>query len=78
MKLEEGIKSRNWIDSAKDRDHWTTLVNAALNLRVPLTIELVNYSNVRGLEGSKFRREYYSTRLSVEEALGDLDSSGYT
>ena len=35
MDLEEiGINTRNWIDSAQDRD-WRTLVNAALNLRIP-------------------------------------------
>ena len=26
------INTRNWIDSAQDRDYWRTLVNAALNL----------------------------------------------
>ena len=35
--LEEkgGINARNWVDSAKDRNYWRALVNAALNLRVP-------------------------------------------
>ena len=27
--------TRNWVDSAQDRDYWTVIVNAALNLRVP-------------------------------------------
>ena len=32
MDLKEiGIHTRNWVDSAQDRDYW----NAALNLRVP-------------------------------------------
>ena len=31
---EIGINTRNWIDSAEDRDYWRSLVNAALNLRV--------------------------------------------
>ena len=34
---EDNIRmdTRNWVDSAKDRDYWSTLVNATLNLRVP-------------------------------------------
>ena len=36
MNLEEmGIDTRNWVDSAQDRDYWGGLVNAASNLRVP-------------------------------------------
>ena len=31
---EISIGTRNWIDSAQDRDYWRVLVNAALNLRV--------------------------------------------
>ena len=34
MDLEQiGIHLSNWVDSAKDRDYWRALVNAALNLR---------------------------------------------
>ena len=29
------INTRNWVDSAQDRDYWRVLVNVALNLRVP-------------------------------------------
>ena len=36
-----GINTRNWVDSAKCRDYWRDLVNATLNLRVPLAMELV-------------------------------------
>ena len=32
----------NSVDSAHDRDYWRALVNAALNLRVSYTMELVN------------------------------------
>ena len=36
MDLEEiGIKTRNWVDWAQDRNYWRALVNVALNLRVP-------------------------------------------
>ena len=36
INLEEiGINAGNCVDSAQDRGYWRTLVNAALNLRVP-------------------------------------------
>ena len=36
MDLEEiGINAGNWVNSAQDMGYWRTLVNAALNLRVP-------------------------------------------
>ena len=34
MDLKEiGINTRNWVDSAQDRDYWRALMNATLNLR---------------------------------------------
>ena len=36
MDLKEiNINTRNWVDSAQDRNYWRTLVKAALNLRGP-------------------------------------------
>ena len=32
---EIGINTRNWVDSAQDRDHWRALINAALNFQIP-------------------------------------------
>ena len=31
---EIGVKARNRVDSAQDRNYWKSFVNAALNLRV--------------------------------------------
>ena len=34
MDLKEiGMSTRNWIDSAQDRDYWRALENVVLNLR---------------------------------------------
>ena len=36
MDLKEiGINTRNWVDSAEDRDYWKALVNSVLNLLIP-------------------------------------------
>ena len=32
---EIGINTRNWIDSAQDREYWSALANAVLNIKVP-------------------------------------------
>ena len=43
MDLEEiGINAGNWVDSTQGRNYWGALVNAALNLRVPYSMELVS------------------------------------
>ena len=38
---EIGINTRNWVDSAQDKDYWKALENATLNLRIPYAMELV-------------------------------------
>ena len=36
IKLKEiGISTRNWVDSAQNRNYWRAFMNAALVLRVP-------------------------------------------
>ena len=46
MDLKEiGINTRNWVDSAQDRDYWSALVKETLNLRVPQTMEIVSFKN---------------------------------
>ena len=40
---EIGINTRNWIDSAQDRNYWKVLINAALNLRDSQAIERASY-----------------------------------
>ena len=32
--IEIGINTRNWVNSAQDRDYWRALMNVELNLRV--------------------------------------------
>ena len=42
MDLEEiGINAGNWVHSAQNRNYWRALGNAALNLRLPYSMELV-------------------------------------
>ena len=43
MDLKEiGTNTKNWVDSAQDRDYWRALVKAALNCCVPYAIELIS------------------------------------
>ena len=62
-----GINTRNWVDSAQDSDYWRALANAALNLRVPLAIELVNsteaYSVCSCMSSEQGRANVYNSIL---------------
>ena len=35
IRMAFSINTRNWVDSAQDKEYWRSLVNIALNLRVP-------------------------------------------
>ena len=35
------VNTRNWVDSAQDRNYWRALENATLNLRVSNAMKLV-------------------------------------
>ena len=52
---EIGISTRNWVDSAQDRDYCRALVKSALNLRVALAMELINREENRYI----FKGQYY-------------------
>ena len=44
MDLEEiGINMGNWVNSTQERDYWRALVNATMNLRVPLGMRSVSW-----------------------------------
>ena len=44
MDLEEICNNAgNWVDSAQDKNYWRALVNAALNLRILLSVELLKF-----------------------------------
>ena len=66
MDLEEmGINAGNWVDSAQDRNYWRTLVNEALNLRVPLAMELFGQlvNNINSNNNIDNGRSIYNTGL---------------
>ena len=49
---EIGTSTRNWIDSAQDRDYWRTLVNVTLNVRsrkIPVLIKPTSLPACYGL-----------------------------
>ena len=43
-----GVRTRNWIDSAQDRDYWRALMNAVLNLWLSYAMELENWRRTLG------------------------------
>ena len=67
MELEEiGINEGNWVDSAQHRDYWRALVNAALNLRVSKSMELVKpIGRHRGWMGEEWILKKYTSIRSI-------------
>jgi hypothetical protein len=41
--IKIAIVMRNRVDKAQERNYWSVLVNAALNVRVPLAMKLVQF-----------------------------------
>jgi hypothetical protein len=55
MDLKEiGINTRNWVDSAQDRDYWSSCKNVALNLRLHKTRSLLVSYGLRAREPQTF------------------------
>ena len=83
MDLEEiCINTRNWVDSAQDRDYWRALVNAALNLRAPYAMELVIIVEIFIILRSKIiifnTQNYWITmalNMLIDEASLEADGS---
>ena len=73
MDLEEiGINVGNWVDSAQDRNYWRALVNAALDLRVPWAMELVNNNKSMAYNS----RESYIFQIDFCNRLEDGRATG--
>ena len=66
MDLEEiGINAGNSVDSARGRNYWRALVNAALNVRVPKSMELINY---------KYQKLYYNCHGEFDSIFVLIDT----
>ena len=73
MNLKEiGINTRNWVDLAQDRDYWRTLVNAALNLQVQQTIELVILLFIAIPWSHAFRQAVFNRTTEIGDGRGIL------
>ena len=68
MNLKElCVNIRDWMDSTLDRDYWRAILNVALNLQVPYTMELVicdtfsfyNFHVIDILESKSVKRDRY-------------------
>ena len=63
---EISINTRNWVDSDQGRDYGRALVNVALNLRVPYSMQLDKYTRKRPI-GMPRRRWEDNIRMDLKE-----------
>ena len=65
---EIGINTRNWVGSTQNRDNWRALVNAALNLLFPQTMELVIHFTATPLSRILHKSSYYHDSQTTQRS----------
>ena len=79
-----GLNTRNWVDSAQDRDYWRALVNSALNLwgSISLGVSIVKTSFSLAVHWSykpgfkSISRQDFSLLMTMDAYSIDVHKSG--